>query len=69
MKITETEITRLAIPMRRPIKTATHDFSHADTVLVQTRTDAGLTGICWCFSFEARKAEALAILVEDLAVL
>lgn len=69
MKITETEIIRLAVPMRRPIKTATHDFSHAYTVLVQMRTDAGLIGTGWCFAFEARKAEALAILAEDLAAL
>jgi len=69
MKITETEIIRLAVPMRRPIKTATHDFSHAYTVLVQMRTDAGLIGTGWCFAFEARKVEALAILAEDLAAL
>jgi len=69
MKITETEIIRLAVPLRRPIKTATHDFSHAHTALVQMRTDAGLTGTGWCFAFEARKAEALAILAEDLAAL
>lgn len=69
MKITGTDITRLAVPMRRPIKTSAHDFTHAYTVLVEMRTDAGLTGIGWCFAFEARKAAALALLTEDLAAL
>ncbi|MEP4887881.1 MAG: enolase C-terminal domain-like protein, partial [Alphaproteobacteria bacterium] len=69
MKITKTEITRLAVPMRRPIRTSFHDFSHAHTVLVQMRTDAGLTGMGWCFAFEERKADVLALLAEDLAAL
>lgn len=69
MKITGTEISRLAVPLRRPIKTSAHDFSHAHTVFVQMRTDEGLTGIGWCFAFDARKADALAILAEDLAAL
>ena len=44
MKITAIEIDRLAIPLRRPIRTSVHDFTHAHTVLVRQRTDAGLTG-------------------------
>ena len=67
MKISAIEITRLAVPLRRPIRTSMHDFSHAHTVFVRLRTDAGLTGIGWCFAFEASKAAALAALVEDLA--
>lgn len=69
MKITGTDITLLAVPLRRPIRTSVHDFSHAHTVLVQMHTDEGLTGMGWCFAFEERKAAALALLAEDLAAL
>lgn len=67
MKITAIEIDRLAVPLRRPIRTSVHDFSHAYTVFVRLRTDAGLTGIGWCFNPEAPKAAALAALVEAIA--
>ena len=67
MKISTIEVTRLAVPIRRPIRTSVHDFTHAHTVFVRLRTDAGLTGMGWCFAFEASKAAALAALVEDLA--
>ena len=67
MKVSTIEVTRLAVPIRRPIRTSVHDFTHAHTVFVRLRTDAGLTGMGWCFAFEASKAAALAALVEDLA--
>ncbi|MDH3737695.1 MAG: mandelate racemase/muconate lactonizing enzyme family protein, partial [Alphaproteobacteria bacterium] len=67
MKISAIEITPLAVPLRRPICTSAHDFTHAHTVFVRLRTDAGLTGIGWCFAFEASKAAALVALVEDLS--
>ncbi len=69
MKISAIDIDRLAVPIRRPIRTAAHDFTHAHTVLVRLRSDAGLTGLGWCFAFEASKAAALAVLVEDLVSL
>ena len=69
MKISAIDITRLAVPIRRPIRTSVHDFTHAHTVLVRLRTEVGLTGMGWCFAFEAPKAAALAALVEDLAPL
>lgn len=67
MEITRVEVQRLSVPLRRPIRTASHDFTHAHTVLVQMRTAPGATGIGWCFAFEAGKAAALAALVEDMA--
>lgn len=67
MRITAIEISRLAVPLRRPIRTTVHDFSHANTVLVEMRTDAGLTGIGWCFAPKPSQAAALAALVADLA--
>ncbi len=69
MKITAIDIDRLAVPIRRPIRTSAHDFTHAHTVFVRLRTDAGLAGMGWCFAFEASKAAALGALVEDLASL
>ncbi|MCZ6592981.1 MAG: mandelate racemase/muconate lactonizing enzyme family protein [Alphaproteobacteria bacterium] len=69
MKISAIELERLAIPLRKPIRTSVHDFTYIHTVLVRLRTDAGLTGMGWCFAFEASKAAALAALVEDLATI
>jgi L-alanine-DL-glutamate epimerase-like enolase superfamily enzyme len=66
MKITTIDIDRLAIPLRKPIRTSAHDFTHAYTVFVRLRTDEGLTGMGWCFAFEAAKAAALAAHVTDL---
>jgi L-alanine-DL-glutamate epimerase-like enolase superfamily enzyme len=51
------------------VRTARHDHAHADTVAVEMRTDAGLVGAGYCFAFGARRARALAELVEDLAEL
>ena len=66
MKITGIEITLLAVPLRRPIRTSFHDFSHAHTVFVKMHTD---TGMGWCFAFVERKAAVLALLAEDLTAL
>ncbi len=67
MKVTDIVIHRLSIPLPRPVRTARHDHAHADTVAVEMRTDAGLVGAGYCFAFGARRARALAELVEDLA--
>ena len=69
MQISAIEIDRLALPLRRPIRTSVHHFTHAHTVLVRLRSDDGATGIGWCFAFTAGKAAALAALAEDLATL
>ena len=69
MKLTITSVVvhRLAVPLPTPVRTARHDYTHADTVAVEMRTSAGLTGAGYCFAFGARRARALAELVEDLA--
>ena len=69
MKLTITDVVvhRLSVPLPRPVRTARHDHAHADTVAVEMRTDAGLVGAGYCFAFGARRARALAELVEDLA--
>ena len=41
MKISAIDISRLAVPIRRPIRTSVHDFTHVHTVFVRLRTDAG----------------------------
>lgn len=69
MKITEILVHRLAVPLPRPVRTSIHDHSHADTVVVEMRTDTGATGAGYCFAFGAHRARALAALVEDLAPL
>src|SRR5438034_2496807 len=67
LEITDVRVHRLSIPLPRPVRTARHDHSHVDTVAVEMRTDAGPVGIGYCFAFGARRARALAALVEDLA--
>ncbi|HEV8473428.1 MAG TPA: mandelate racemase/muconate lactonizing enzyme family protein, partial [Methylomirabilota bacterium] len=67
MKITAVVVHRLSLPLPRPVRTARHDHTHADTVAVELRTDDGLVGSGYCFAFGARRARALAELVEDLA--
>ena len=67
LTITDAVIHRLSVPLPRPVRTARHDYTHADTVAVELRTDAGLVGAGYCFAFGARRARALAELVEDLA--
>src|SRR5262249_50955436 len=57
------------VPLPPPARPAPHDYPHADTVAVELRTDAGLIGAGYCFAFGARRARALAELVEDLAEL
>src|SRR5262249_4363651 len=69
LKITDAVVHRLSVPLPRPVRTARHDYTHADTVAVELRTDAGLVGAGYCFAFGARRARALAELVEDLAEL
>ena len=66
MKITAVEIHRLSVPLPRPVRTAIHNYTHADTVVVEMRTDAGVVGAGYCFAFGAARARALAALVEDL---
>jgi L-alanine-DL-glutamate epimerase-like enolase superfamily enzyme len=67
MKITDIVVHRLSVPLPKPVRTARHDHAHADTVLVEMRSDAGLVGSGYCFAFGPRKAAALAALVEDFA--
>jgi L-alanine-DL-glutamate epimerase-like enolase superfamily enzyme len=69
MKIDSVRVHRLSVPLPRPVRTAIHDHAHADTVVVEMRTDAGLTGSGYCFAFGAHRAHALAALVEDLVPL
>ena len=67
MRITDIVVHRLSVPLPKPVRTARHDHAHADTVLVEMRSDAGLVGSGYCFAFGPRKAAALAALVEDFA--
>lgn len=69
MKITDAVVHRLSVPLPRPVRTAIHDASRADTVLVELRTDAGLVGAGYCFAFGPHRARALAALVDDLVPL
>src|SRR5438477_2575370 len=69
MKIASIVVHRLSVPLRRPVRTAIHDLTHAHTVLVEMQSDAGLVGSGYCFAFGRRAAGALHELVLDLAPL
>lgn len=69
MKITDIVVHRLSLPLPRPVRTAIHSHAHADTVVVEMRTDGGLVGSGYCFAFGAHRARALAALAEDLVPL
>ena len=69
MKISSVVVHRLSVPLPRPVRTAIHNHAHADTVVVELRSDAGPVGSGYCFAFGAKRAAALAALVEDLAPL
>ncbi len=67
MKISSIVVHRLSVPLPRPVRTSIHSHTHADTVLVEMRTDAGAIGSGYCFAFGAHRAAALHALVLDLA--
>ena len=69
MKITDIVVHRLSVPLPRPVRTARHNHTHADTVAVEMRADNGFVGSGYCFAFGRRQAAALAALVEDFAEL
>lgn len=69
MKIARVVVHRLSMPLPRRLRTSIHDYTHADTVLVEMRSDAGAIGSGYCFAFGPRRAAALAALVEDLVPL
>jgi len=66
MKISSVVVHRLAVPLPRPLRTSIHDFTHAHTVLVEMRADAGAVGSGYCFAFGPHRAAALHSLVLDL---
>ncbi len=69
MKISGIVLHRLAVPLPRPVRTSIHDLTHAHTVLVEMRSDAGAVGSGYCFAFGRHAAAALHELVLDLAPL
>src|SRR5262249_29865807 len=66
MKTTSIRVHRLSVPLPRPIRTAIHSHTHADTVLVEMNTDAGLTRSGYSFAFGPHRAPAVAALGDHL---
>jgi len=66
MKIASIVVHRLSVPLPRPLRTSIHHHTHADTVLVEMRADAGAIGSGYCFAFGPHRAAALHALVLDL---
>lgn len=69
MKIASAVVHRLSVPLPRPVRTSIHTLTHADTVLVELRSDAGAIGSGFCFAFGPHRAAALHALVLDLVPL
>jgi len=66
VKISSVVVHRLAVPLPRPLRTSIHHFTHADTVLVEMRSNDGAIGSGYCFAFGRHRAAALYALVQDL---
>jgi len=68
MRVTSVETAIVSLPLEQPIITPIHHIESLDTVLVTVRTDAGLDGIAYLWSFGLTRARVLAAMVEDLAL-
>lgn len=68
MRITGVTTATAQIPVDPPVRTAIHDISTVDAVVINvSTTEATLAGQSYVFAFGARRAVAIRELVEDLA--
>ncbi len=69
MRITDVSTRIISVPLERPIRTPIHYIVNVDNVLVELHTDEGITGIAYLWCFGAKRAQALATLVQDMVSL
>jgi L-alanine-DL-glutamate epimerase-like enolase superfamily enzyme len=65
-RIAAVETLIVSLPLERPVVTPIHNISAVDNVLVTVRTDTGLSGISYLWTFGVERARILAAMVEDL---
>ena len=66
IRITDIETVIVSLPLERPVITPIHHITTVDNVLVTVRTDVGLSGISYLWTFGVERARILAAMVEDL---
>ena len=69
MRITDVTTRVVSVPLERPIRTPIHHIVNVDNVLVELHTDEGVTGISYLWCFGVKRAQALALLVQDMVSL
>ncbi len=66
IRITAVETLVVSLPLERPVVTPIHRITTIDNVLVTLRTDTGLSGIAYLWTFGVERARILAAMVGDL---
>src|SRR6478609_4292198 len=66
IRVTGVETVIVSVPLDRPVITPIHRITTIDNVLVTVRTDAGLSGIAYLWTFGVERAKVLAAMVADL---
>jgi L-alanine-DL-glutamate epimerase-like enolase superfamily enzyme len=66
IRIAAIETVIVSLPLERPVVTPIHNIATVDNILVTMRTDAGLSGISYLWTFGVERARILAAMVEDL---
>ncbi len=69
MRIRDVSTRIVSVPLERPIRTPIHHIVSVDNVLVELHTDEDVTGIAYLWCFGVRRAQALALLVQDMVAL
>lgn len=67
MRISAVDTAIVSIPLPKPVVTPVHHITTIDNVLVTVRTDEGVDGIAYLWTFGAERARVLDAMVRDLA--
>ncbi len=67
VRITEVRARPASIPFPTPLKTSRFDIPAVDTLLVDVRTDQGISGLSWVFAFGQEQLKVLKAMVDDVA--
>lgn len=69
LKIEKVETRLVSIPLSRPLITATFPINAIDTVLVDVRTNEGISGLGWVFAFGRGRVAGIQSMIDDLGQL
>jgi L-alanine-DL-glutamate epimerase-like enolase superfamily enzyme len=66
MNIVDLDTALVSVPLQRPVITPIHRITTIDNVLVTLRTDSGLDGLAYLWTFGPQRARVLEAMVQDL---